>query len=357
MNINKILTLAISTLCIQLTFAQNSINELNSVLQTNLKICITDKWYNVISFKIKRLDGVHFEGHVKLTDSNSYVQEKEYIIDNYIPYYIEDGAWHNINGEYQQKGDTKKIHFYNNPQYGTDGFDLKWYRPDGALGHHETLNEFYILFSEQDKAQKFVSLSHKLQGNTYNSTPWLRTLNETTKYQEQSSKEIFESISKDFKQYDIESEQVHHNNDWTETTNLTIKYKYPNIIISHTDVKTSNFYSGNKFRQGTVTITFSISDARFEFGRESSFGGYSENVICFYTTSGLEISYKGKKDIVETYNFYASKIVCKNLLTKLRVFKKKILEENYQGQYGFPSSSQKSNPNKQKKILGGKYVQ
>lgn len=78
----------------------------------------------------------------------------------------------------------------------------------------------------------------------------------------------------------------------------------------------------------------------------------------FYRTSGLEISYKGKKNIVEEYNFYASKIVCKNLLAKLRVFKKKVLEENYQGQYGFPSSSQKPNPNKQtKKISGGKYVQ
>lgn len=248
MIINRILALAISMLCIQLAFTQNLINELNSVLQTNLKICIEDKWYDVISFKIKRLDGAHFEANVKLNDSNSHVKEKEYIIYNYSPYYIEDGVWHNINGEYQQKGDVRKIHFYNNCQYGTNGFDLKWYRPDGALGHHEILNGFYILFFDQDKAQKFVSLSHELQGNAYNSTPWLRTLNEITNYQEQSSKEIFESISKDFKQYDIESEQVHHNNDWTKTTNLTIKYKYPNIIISHTDVRTTDFNYGNDFR-------------------------------------------------------------------------------------------------------------
>lgn len=353
----KIFVLIIMVLFVQYTFAQDLLNELNSSLETNLEICIDDKWFDVKHFKIKKIDGQYFEANVKLVDSKSNSKDKEYIISNYTPYYIEEGDWRNINGEYQQKGDIRKIHIYNNYQYGTKNFDFKLYRPDGVLGEHKTLNGFYVLFHEQGKAQNFVSIAHKLQGSIYNSTPWLRTLNESANYQNQTSKEIFESILKDFKQYDIKSEQVHKNDDWTKTTNLTIKNKYPNIIISHTDVRTTDFNYGNDFKRGTITINIPINDSRFEFGR-GYFGGVDENIMCIYSSSGLEISYNGKKDIIESCNFYASKIVCKNILTKLRVFKMKLLEENYQGEYGFYRSTPKSKSNNQsKKISGGKYVQ
>lgn len=81
--------------------------------------------------------------------------------------------------------------------------------------------------------------------------------------------------------------------------------------------------------------------------------------MSLYSPSGIEIIYNGKKDIVKEYNFYASKLVCQNLLTKLRTFKRKIIEENYQGQYGIYSSNKKQKQiNKQsKKLSGGKYVQ
>lgn len=357
MNIKQLFGLIIAILCVQNIVAQSSVDELNAVLQTELKICIENEWYDVISFRIKEIDGCSFKANVKLVDPGSYIKEKEWIIDNYSPYYIEDGDWQNINGEYCQKGDIRKIHFYHNSEYETDGFGFKWYRPDGVLGGHESLHGFHILFPDQESAQKFVSISHELQGNVYNSTPWLRTLNEDAYYQGQSSKDLFESILKDFKQYDIKSEQVYHNSEWTRTTGLTIKYKYPNIIISHKDVRTTEFNQGNEFKQGTVTISIPVKDARFEFGR-GFLGGQDESIMRIYSASGLEISYKGKKDIVEEYSFHASKLICKNLLTKLRVFKKKVLEENYQGQYGYPASSRKSKKNKQtQELSGGKYVQ
>lgn len=357
MNTERLLGLIIAILCVQNAVAQSSVDELNAVLQTELKICIEKEWHDVISFRIKEIDGRSFEANVKLVDSGSYIKEKECIIDTYTPYYIEDGDWQEIDGEYYQKGDIRKIHFYTNSGYGRSGFDFKWYRPDAALGEHESLHGFHILFPDQESAQKFVSISHELQGNVYNSTPWLRTLNEDAYYQGQSSKDLFESILKDFKQYDIKSEQVYHNSEWTRTTGLTIKYKYPNIIISHKDVRATEFNQGNEFKQGTVTISIPVKDARFEFGR-GFLGGQDESIMRIYSASGLEISYKGKKDIVEEYSFHASKLICKNLLTKLRVFKKKVLEENYQGQYGYPASSRKSKKNKQtQELSGGKYVQ
>lgn len=354
---NKILALITIGLFVQHLFAQDLLNELNSSLETKLEICIDDKWHDVEYFKIKRIDGQNFEANVKVVDSESNTKDKEYIISNYTPYYIEDGDWRNINGEYHQKGDIRKIHIYNNNQYGTKNYDFKYYRPDGVLGMHEILNGFYIFFHEKDKAQNFISIAHKLQGNAYNSTPWLRTLKESANYQHQTSKDVFEAISKDFKQYDIKSEQVHKNEDWTKTNNLTITYKYPCIIISHTDVKKTDFNYRNDFKQGTITIKIPINDSRFEFGR-GYFGGNDESIIHIYSPSGLKISCNGKEDIIESYNFFASKIICKNLLTRLRIFKTKVLEENYQGEYGYSRSTQKTKPNKQfQKLSGGKYVQ
>lgn len=351
----KIFTLIIVVLFVQYTFAQDLLNELNSSLKTNIKICIEGQWFDVNHFKINKIDGQHFEANVKLVDSKS--NHKEYIISNYTPYYIKEGNWCNINGEYQQKGDIRKIHIYNNYKYGAKNFEFKSYRPDGVLGEHKILNGFYLLFHEQINAQNFVSITHKLQGDAYNSTPWLKTFNESIHYNSQTSKQIFESILKDFKQYEVKSEQVHKNADWTETTNLKIKYKYPNIIISHTDVTTTNFNFGNGFKQGTLTIKIPINDSQFEL-EQGNFGEDNESILCIYSPSGIEISHNGKKNIIESYKFYASKIVCKNLIQKFLTFKKKVLEENYRGEYGFQRLTQKSkSKNKSQKLSGGKYVQ
>lgn len=353
----KLFIIITTILYAQYCFAQSLLNELNSSLETDLKICINEKWYDVKYFRITKIDGRCFEANVKLIDLGPNPKDKEYTIYNYTPYHIEDGDWQNFNGEYQQKGDIRKIHIYNNTQYGGyKNFDFKSYRPDGVLGEHKMLYGFYILFKEQEKAQKFVSIAHKLQGSAYDSTPWLRTSKELDIYQNQTSKEIFESIIKDFKQYDIKSEQVYKNDDWTKTTSLTIKYQYPNILISHTDVKTSSFNYNNDFKQGNITIAIPIKDSRFEFGK-GYFGGNDENIMCIYSPSGLKVSHSGKNDIIEEYNFYASKTVCKELLTKLRVFKIKVLEENYQGEYGFHRSNPKPKNNKSKELYGGKYVQ
>lgn len=344
----------IMVLFIQNTLAQDPLNELNLSLETNLDIFIDGKWFYVKDFKVKKIDGKEFEANVKFVDTIPYHREKEYIISNYFPYYIQDGNWCNVNGEYIQKGDIRKIHIYNNYQYGSENFNFKLYRSDGVLGDHKVLNGFCLLFHDLKKAKDFVSIAHKLQGTAYNSTPWLRTLNESAKYHDQTSKDLFELILNDFKQYDIKSWQVYKNEDWTKTTNLTIKYKYPYIIISYTDIKITDLNYGNDFKPGTIVINIPINDSRFEFGRRFS-GADDENIMCIYASSGIEISYKGKKDIIESCNFYASKMICKNLLTKLRVFKMKVLEENYQGEYGFPCSTLKLKSNKN--LYGGKYVQ
>lgn len=142
--INRLFLLIITILSVQQSSAQNSLEVLNSLLQTNTKICIRDEWYEVVRFTINELDGARFNANVIFIDPKSYIKESEYIISNYSPYHIEDGKWVKINGEYHQKGDTRKIHFYTNSEYGSFGFDIKGYRKDGALSHHDILNGFSL---------------------------------------------------------------------------------------------------------------------------------------------------------------------------------------------------------------------
>lgn len=348
--------LLLNMLCLNHCFAQDLMSELNSILQTDLKICIKDECYEVLDFEVIHMSGSKLDAKVRFMDLNSYEKEKEFVISTYSPYYIEDGIWRKINGEYEQSGDIRKIHFYHNREYGSMPFDFKSYRPDGVLGCHESLSGFYVVFSDYSTAKQFVSMAHKIQGDAYDSTPWLRTLNEMLDYREQSSKEIFESIAMIFNQYEIKSEQVYLNDEWAMTSNIIIRYKHPNIIISHTDKVKNEFAYGKDFKRGTITITFPIADSQFEFGR-GFFGGIDKNVMCLYSHSGIEVLHNGKKGIVENYKFFASKLICKDLLTKLRVFKKKVIEENFHGRYGFTSSSSNSKQNSKSKLSHGKYEQ
>lgn len=360
MDIRKLILFFAALVCTQYVYSQeNKLDELNLILKTDLTMSLKGQWYDVKSFEVTKLSGAFFRASIKLIDLDAEMGEKEYSIDNASRFYIQDGDWVEKDGEYQQCGNIKQIHFFNLKGY-SNGFSFYLYNKNGGIDRNESLSGFSILFSEEDAAKKFILLAHKLQGNKmYDNTPWLRTIRETAMFQNQTSRDVFESVSKDFKLYDIKSEQVHKDEEWLRTANIIFKFKYPNIIITYRDEHNPIFYVEDpKFKIGTFVITIPINDARFEEKHEKY--NSDQLYINFYSPEGIEVSYNGKKDIVEEYNFYASNQVCKKILPKLRAFKKKVIEENFKGQYGYNSQKKKntSSQNQQtNKIAGGKYVQ
>ena len=78
----KLFIIITTILYAQYCFAQSLLNELNSSLETDLKICINEKWYDVKYFRITKIDGRCFEANVKLIDLGPNPKDKENTIYN-----------------------------------------------------------------------------------------------------------------------------------------------------------------------------------------------------------------------------------------------------------------------------------
>lgn len=353
-----LILIAIIPLC---SFAQwTTLSSLNSFLQGGgVKLEINSKIVELHSIRLKEFNEYSLILEFRTKDPSPYVKYFDCTITGSGPFLVEDGKWIAVNGNYKQQGDVRKIHIYTAPDYGTNNFEYKEFRKDGVLGHAENLHGFTIIFANVGAAKEFVMSCHKLQGNRYNITPWLRTINETNEYKSKSSKDLFHSLNSDFKQYNISSRQVHFNEDWTKTSKINIYFDYPNIIIKYSDIQTTELRYGNEFKSGIYTLTIPLDESSFEFGA-GYFGGNNEEVIRIFSKSGIEISYKGKKNIVEYVDFYASKKVSEKILTKLRVFRNLLIAEDFKGSYGTTTTKHKSTTKTlrpSQKLSNGKYTQ
>lgn len=172
----------------------------------------------------------------------------------------------------------------------------------------------------------------------------------------------YNQVCKTLKEYKFSSEDAHEGHPEGKTTGIQFKVQNGSLVFTFTDNfgHFSDPFFGNK--QGSKTITVSISNARFYM---PSYGSYMS--ITAKERDQVDYTYKKQKEIIDGYQIYGSEGSLKKLMSELESLLNLLREEEYNGTLtpGGQSSSKKSSPassnnnkptnNQSKKV--GKYVQ
>lgn len=168
--------------------------------------------------------------------------------------------------------------------------------------------------------------------------------------------DAYNQVVSTLKNYTFVSGNVHEvDYDEYVTKSLSIKYKYPNLIISSVEGYRSSWgWTGNeKARPGTHTIEIPLENAKFRSGSQM----YSTTSwIEVSSTQGITYTVNGKKEINEWYCIYGSKLNIEKLYNELLILQKYINNEAYKGSLGYSTSSSKlSQPKTTQKTINNKY--
>ena len=254
---------------------------------------------------------------------------------------VYSGKWYIQNGEQIQEGAKNIVTIaYNSAEYSSDNYAL--YK-DG-----NTISKFSIEFANNTDALEFAFLLNSL--NTTDPRGWYKQELENRDYKEYNSKQVYDLIVKDFKEYQISSKQVHGFEDMHKSKYFKIQYKHPYLLISYSDVTITSWASN--FTPGKATLKIDIRDAVFD--NPTGWWRNKEEMV-ISSKSGIEVTFNGDKTLENTYSFFASELVCNKILSKLRVFKRKVLNEGFTGNYGVSQSS--STKQNETKKISDKYVQ
>lgn len=346
--INKSLqSLCALFLCTNIFAQKNILDNLNSLLDKN-------------SFSSSLLLVFDDNTHTKHAISSINLQYLEYggtlVMDicydlcykttiKFCPYacYITPGTWYYRDGDYYQGGNKKVVTIKPNK------FD---YGDVGKLEKDGKKQEFFSFeFQNEKEAYEFAFLLKSFYPNDYEE--WFRQETENKKYENYTLEQLYDSIVKDLKEYQISSKQVRENEDLLQSKYFILQYAPPYLIISFSDViKVS--WAAAFVSSGKVSIKIPIRDARFDNPhRHSWFVNKEELEIS--SKSGIEITTNGVKNIEERYSLFMSEILCKELMSKLRVLKRRIIEEEFQGTLGVQQPRIPKNGDAKK--ISDKYVQ
>lgn len=329
------------------SFAQTDtiINELSEIIDENidqsaLKINFGDN----SSYSVSSLDLDYSTSRHELSIHVTYgfYPQKRSII-KVTPYQcnVYSGKWYIQNGEQIQEGSKNIVTIaYNSADYSSTNYAL--YK-DG-----NTISRFSLEFANNIDALEFAFLVNSL--NTTEPKGWYKQELENRDYKNYNSRQVYDLIVKDFKEYQISSAQVHGFEDMHKSKYFKIQYKHPYLLISYSDVTITSWASN--FTPGKATLKIDIRDAVFD--NPTGWWRNKEEMV-ISSKSGIEVTFNGDKTLVNTYSFFASELICNKILSKLRVFKRKVLSEGFTGDYGVShSSSTKQNETKK---ISDKYVQ
>jgi len=163
-----------------------------------------------------------------------------------------------------------------------------------------------------------------------------------------TSADIYNQLVSNFSSLEIMSYDVSKHRDVAYTTNISITFSYPNIIITYTDqLKKKTDYIGLK--SGRYVIKIPISDCEF-FASKMSLEGFTS--MTFKSNSGIEILYDSKITLEQIFVLKVSGFGAERLCAEFNQFRNKILLENYKGTYGISHRSTiKKDTQKPKSIL------
>ena len=147
-------------------------------------------------------------------------------------------------------------------------------------------------------------------------------------------KQCFQKIQSTFKEYTVDSYDVHYancgfNKDH-KTTGISIQYKNGTINIKFRDSGSVNG-GVEKFIPGSKEISFDLATTAFAhtYGRG----------ICFLSEKGIKESNANNTRIKTYTGFCSDAIVCREIITNFIVLKKLIMETKFTGTLGIQQST------------------
>ena len=157
--------------------------------------------------------------------------------------------------------------------------------------------------------------------------------------QSDSLKLSYKQVVNTLKDYRFISEDAY---ELGKTKSISLIVQKGNFVFTVVDDLSRVISASRIIRHGKKVITVPISEVVFSM-EYSSFTIGGEN--------GIELAYKGKKEILRTYGIEGEDLTLKKLHKELNLLKEILIKENYQGNLGVsqtPKQSTKPKPAKQK---------
>jgi hypothetical protein len=166
--------------------------------------------------------------------------------------------------------------------------------------------------------------------------------------QSDSLKLSYKQVVNTLKDYRFISEDAY---ELGKTKSISLIVQKGNFVFTVVDDLSRVISSSRIIRHGKKVITVPISEVVFSM-EYSSFTIGGEN--------GIELAYKGKKEILRTYGIEGEDLTLKKLHKELNLLKDILIKENYQGNLGVsqaPKQSTKPKPAKQKEATNNQKQQ
>lgn len=164
--------------------------------------------------------------------------------------------------------------------------------------------------------------------------------------QSDSLKSAYQQVCTTLKEYKFLSEDADDGNG--KTRSITLKVQQGNFVFTIVDDfgPFNDSFFGN--RHGTKTIKVPVAEARFSI---SSYYAYD---IEIGSKNGVELTYKGKKDLLKQYEINGEDLSLRKLHKELTRLKEILLSEEYTGSLGTgrttsKKSAPKATPKQEKK--------
>lgn len=174
--------------------------------------------------------------------------------------------------------------------------------------------------------------------------------------QSDSLKLSYKQVVNTLKEYKFLSEDAAAPDRYGKTKSISLIVQNGNFVFTFVD-DFGNFnddFFGN--RHGKKVITVPISETTFRLKEER----WSSSNISIVGINGIELAYKGKKEILKDYDIEGGELNIKKLYKELNLLKEILIKENYQGNLGVsqtPKQSTKPKPAKQKETTNNQKQQ
>ena len=340
-----------------ISFAQSSIQELNSLAQKSIgglwAIGSERTDYQMKEpFKGQTISSVSITSVSQYHSLTMTVNGKEYLI--HMPYNVYNGEWRYTgayDGRYIHEGDMRVVTISRNRAYGDNPIV---YPTTYLIG---------IKFPRESDAEAFVNALNSLQASSYlENLSWYEYAATTEKYKDYSSKQMFDLFSSDLTKNSVRSEQVQSDKDYAKTTINSIAYNDGNLILTYRDSHSAS-YMAPDFKSGTFKVSIPLMESviSYEIGYFACISFWTD----FSDSDGINITRNGANDYVKEFKLYAPEPISKRIVREIKQFRNKVNDEGFTGKYSYtrgkPSNSNgkpsSNNSSKNNNSILDKYVQ
>lgn len=171
------------------------------------------------------------------------------------------------------------------------------------------------------------------------------------------TKAAYDKLAYTVKDYKITPYNI-IDSDCFEIQGLDISYsKYNLTVVFNIKTRSECLVNERNDKSGIYRITCPINSITFN---TKEHWDKKRAYLDIRSTTGLELTYRGKKELIEDYYFVATKMTTQKLHDELVVLQRLIIKENFTGDLSHTNIKTKTNSSstiEHKKTISNKYIQ